>query len=397
MSNRPAQRLLDLAWTAYEHAPQPLVDVAGKIKPFLQIYSDWRVPIIRARGSTHEGKPASLLIAGAGHSIEYLLGRFFSQPPCLEQIEIATLTTLPKAIGRLRGSADMTIAQVPLPLSRRLGGDEYLRVPPWVGTWFHVPDDPEQFAKKNKHVWDELRPARQNALHSNVTHELAEFDRFYGEMYEPYAYQRHGASAVIRPLWQLRRLFRRGGLVWIFHGDQRVAGGLFSQNGPRMNVISLGAIGDGERARKLGAIAATYHFIIKHARSQGCTIMDFGACRPSPADGVLFFKRKWAMHLLPRPLMTVDLLVRWEQPNEAVRSLISTTPLIFTQGQKLSLIAAPQNDDIARAKRLFLMEGIERMYTVTNSPSGTDMPVPGLSLVDGPAHQRCSSSDNGPA
>src|SRR5262245_45847155 len=174
--------LSDIVSTAYEHAPQSLVAAYQSTAPLRQVYRDRRVPVRVLRGFIRDGREASLLVAGAGPSIDYMLGRFFTEPPHSETAGQIPLPNVGRTLPRLRSSAYMTIAQLPHLLSGWLTGDEYLHVPPWVGTRLVVSEHPEQFTQRHRRLWHDLSPARRNALRSRVSHETAEFDRFYHEM-----------------------------------------------------------------------------------------------------------------------------------------------------------------------------------------------------------------------
>jgi len=374
--------LFDIASRAYEHAPQPLVAAYQYTAPIRQIYKDWRVPVKLVHGLIKSGRRASLLVAGAGQSIDYMLGRFFTQPLHGETVGDIPLVDVTPTLRRLRPSADMTIAQLPRLLSRWLGGDEYLHVPPWIGTHLPVPENPAQFARRHKHIWKDLRPARHNGLRPHMSHEAMEFDRFYHEMYLPYATRRFGEHAAVRPMRQLRRLLHRGGvLMWIYQAEKRIAGALLRQHDRCLDLLSLGLAGTGDDARRAGAIPAIYYFGLEHGKSQGCALLDCGNCRPSPADGVMWFKRKWGVRLTPRTNVASDLLFRWERPNHVVRTFLSHTPLIIQQGRQLSLVAALDDGNVAGVYQSFWMDGLHRLYVCTEDATiGSFMP--GLTLVE---------------
>jgi hypothetical protein len=374
--------LSDIASRAYERAPQPLVAAYQHTAPLRQVYRDWRVPVKLSHGLIKDGRPASLLVAGAGPSIDYMLGRFFTQPLHDETVGHVRLADLMRTLRRLRASADMTIAQLPRLLSGWLGGGEYLHVPPWIGTRLLVPGHPEQYARRHKRIWNDLRPARHNELRPRLSHETAEFDRFYQDMYLPYATRRFGDHAAVRPLRQLRRLFHRGGtLMWIYQAEERIAAALLRQHDGCLDLLSLGLEGTGEDARRAGAIPAIYYFSLEHAKSQGCTLIDAGNCRPSPADGVTWFKRKWDVRLTLPTKAASDLLFRWERPNHAVRTFLSHTPLIIRQGRDLSLVAALNDGDVARVYQSLWMDGLQRLY-VYREDTAIGSFMPGLSLVE---------------
>src|SRR5262249_22207767 len=115
----------------------------------------------------------------------------------------------------------------------------------------------------------------------------------------------------------------------------------------------------------------------EHAKTQGCAFIDYGNCRPSPADGVTWFKRKWDVRLTPRPRAASDLLFRWERPNHAVRTFLSHTPLIIQQGRELSLVAAFEDGGVSRAYRSLWMDGLQRLY-VYREDAGIGWLMPGV-------------------
>ena len=373
--------VFDIASKAYEHASQPLVAAYQYTAPIRQIYKDRRVPVKVVHGLIKSGRRASLLVAGAGPSIDYMVGRFFTQTLHAETVGDVPLVDLTPTLRRLRASADMTIAQLPRLWSRWLV-DEYLRVPPWIGTRLPVPENPEQFARRHKHIWKDMSPARRNGLRPRMSYEATEFDRFYHEMYVPYATRRFGEHAAIRPQRQLRRLLHRGGvLMWIYQAEERIAGALLRQHDHGLDLLSLGLAGTGEDARRAGAIPAIYYFSLEHARSQGCAVIDCGNSRPSPADGVMWFKRKWGARLTPRTNIASDLLFRWERPNQAVRTFLSHTPLIIQKGRELSLVAALDDGDVRGAYQSLWMDGLDRLY-VCKEDATIGSFVPGLTLVE---------------
>jgi hypothetical protein len=145
-------------------------------------------------------------------------------------------------------------------------------------------------------------------------------------------------------------------------------------------LLSLGLAGTGDDARRAGAIPAIYYFCLEHAKAQRCALIDAGSCRPSPTDGVTWFKRKWNVRLTLRTNAMSDLLFHWERPHHAVRTFLSHTPLIIQQGRDLSLVLALNDGGVARAYHSLWMDGLQRMYVYREGVAGSLML--GLTLVD---------------
>ena len=169
--------------------------------------------------------------------------------------------------------------------------------------------------------------------------------------------------------------------MWIYQAEKRIAGALLRQHDRCLDLLSLGLAGTGDDARRAGAIPAIYYFGLEHGKSRGCALLDCGNCRPSPADGVMWFKRKWNVRLTPRTNVASDLLFRWERPNQAVRTFLAHTPLIIQQGRQLSLVAAFDDGNVAGVYQSFWMDGLHRLYVCTEDAAiGSFMP--GLTLVE---------------
>ena len=167
----------------------------------------------------------------------------------------------------------------------------------------------------------------------------------------------------------------------ICRAEERIAAALLRQHDGCLDLVSLGLAGTGDDARKAGAIPAIYYFSLEHAASQGCALIDFGNSRPSPGDGVTWFKRKWNVRLTLRTNIASDLLFRWERPNPAVRTFLSHTPLIIQQGRELSLVAAFDDGNGARVHQSLWMDGLQRLYVCRDDPAIGSL-MPGLTLVE---------------
>ena len=364
----------DAAWRLYGRLPEPVINALGRCLPYVLPCHGLRIPVAILRGATClDGHPGTMIVAGAEPWVDYLPHRFFKDPPQREVIGKVPLWTLPHILKSLWTSADLTVARLDRLSARLLFNADYLAIPEWVGSWLTVPDDLARRVRATGSIREDMRKIRREGFTAEVSHAEADFEMFYRTMYVPFIRNRHGAQAIIRNAHQLRRWFRRGGLVWVRHGGQRIAGGLVER---RDNVILLRALGtaDGESEPvKAGALAALYYYEIEYAHTRGCTRVDFGGSRPSLNDGVLRFKRKWGVRLVEKHDVRYDFLLHWNRLDETATTFLSQTPVIFRHQGGLSTVAAinkqaPATEaDVWMAYRSMWMPGLHRLYLIATS------------------------------
>ncbi len=362
---------IDAGWRLYARLPEPVLNALGRCLPYVLPCHGLRIPVAILRGPTClDGHPGTMIVAGAEPWVDYLPHRFFKDPPQREMVGRVPLWTLPHILKPLWTSADLTVARVDRLSARLLFNADYLAIPEWVGSWLTVPDDLAKRVRASGSVREDLRKIRREGFTAEISHVEADFEMFYRTMYVPFIRNRHGAQAIIRNVYQLRRCFRRGRLVWVRHGGRRIAGGLVEQ---RDNVIHLRVLGteNGESTPvKAGALAALYYYEIEYAHSQGCTRVDFGGSRPSLNDGVLRFKRKWGVRLTEKHDIHYDFLLHWNRLDGKVAAFFSQTPLIFRHQGGLSAVAAinkqtPATEaDAWMAHRSMWMPGLDRFYLI---------------------------------
>jgi len=192
-------------------------------------------------------------------------------------------------------------------------------------------------------------------------------------MYVPYMCRRHGELAVIHNVHQLRRAFRRGGMLWVQREGQRIAGGLFYQRSGVLYLVAVGTADGDPSLTKKGALAAVYFFYLQYAHRQGCTQVDLGGSPPALNDGLLRYKRKWGARLSAQPRTHYDYLIRWEQPNAQVIDYLAHRPLIFRRHRQLAAVTALKAEEVPAPElaqqihRAWSIPGLQRICVVSSS------------------------------
>lgn len=378
LANPKCPRFNAWAWRLYEHAPVALDNAVKRCVPWVLPWAALRVPVAILRGPTrHSERSGTVVVAGHQPWADYLPRRFFACAPQREVVGAVPVWALPACLTRLAVDADITVARVDRVSARLFFEDGYLVVPESVGCRLMLPVDLDKLAHASSSVKEDLRNLRRERLTAEVSHREADCEAFYSSMYVPFVKKRHGEFAVIHNLHQLRRAFRRGGLIWVRRGDQRIAGGLFEQRGDVLRWVALGTAGGDLTLMKQGALAALYIFEIKCAEERRCASIDFGGTPPILNDGLLRFKRKWGVQLADEHQTPYDYLVRWEQPNEQVFNFLADTPLICRNDRGLIGLTAlkPQNvttaDQVSTIHRSLWMPGLHELAILT--PSGYEL------------------------
>jgi len=362
------------AWQVYEYLPVRAEKYINRCFPYILPFKNLRIPIGILRGPTrligHEG---TLLFAGNEHEVYYLIQGFFEGKYQCESLGEVPIWSLARTLKELRTTADLTIARIDRLSSHLFFGPDYLAVPEWIGSMLTVPEDLENFTRKNDSLKSDLRRVYRNRLKHLISHDEKDFEEFYYGMYVPFVRKRHGQQAVIRNFYWMRRAFRHGGLLWVQQDGHRIAGQLFRRQGNAIQLLGIGTANGEWKHVKEGAICATDLYIVKYAKKLGFKLIDFGGSRPSLNDGVLRYKRKWGMYLYDKTDNWYNYLIYWNRFDESVTSFFFHNPLIFREHGRLSAIALVNSDepstqtDAERTHRIMWIPGLSRLYTVAAS------------------------------
>jgi hypothetical protein len=346
------------------------------------------IRLTRMQGITRTGQ-ATVLVAGPDPWAYDLPLRFFKNPPQQTIIGTVPLWRLRSTLEKMAPDVDLVLARVDK-LAARLFPSTYLRIPEWVNTGRAVPEDPAALLRCSESLTRDMRVVRQNGLETNISTCLEDFEEFYHSMYVPFIGARHGSMAWFGNDGLLRDCFRRGGIIWLTRGGQRVAGLVFEfidqALGTRAYATRDGYVG----VTKKGAGTALYLHAIRHAVNNGCKFLDLGGCHACLTDGVLLYKRKWGVRVQVRPANQFYALVGWATWNSAVAAFLADVPLLHQSGGRLMAITAaevaqlPTQADADKIYRTLHMPGVDRLVIVNTAGwPGDVVPPPSTVLIGG--------------
>jgi len=164
------------------------------------------------------------------------------------------------------------------------------------------------------------------------SYELAEtgeaLDFFYSKMYVPYIQTRHHEGAAVDSLHNLKKLFRKGGILFVKRGGEYVAGILYHITGKIVHAHCLGIYDGAEQYLKEHAGQASLYFLILWAKNQGFLELDYGPTRPFLSDGTFMYKKEWGMKIRDQPNQSIYAL-KLCNFKKATRDFLLNNPFIF--------------------------------------------------------------------
>jgi len=350
-----------LAWRAYEHLPRAADDLLRIATRAALPVAKRHVPLALWRGTASDGHPATVLVAGESRLAADVAAAAFRGTPTLTALGTVPLWRLRRELARRRADVDLVVARLDR-LSAALALDGgWIAVPEWVGGSAAVPADPWRFCAGSNSLQANAARARRAGFAAEVSHDLGDFAAFYEGMYLPFAQRRHGAATLISNPSRLRRCMRQGALVYVVQDGVRVAGGIVRHRGAVLDLVVLGTAGGDLAALPSGALFALDVFVFEHARTLGCSHLDFGGSRPSPLDGLLLYKARWGAEVVDSRTTFYDVHLWWPRLGRPVRDVLARQPLVVRDPDGLAALwadepsARPLRDARSVLKRLRLL------------------------------------------
>ena len=196
-------------------------------------------------------------------------------------------------------------------------------------------------------------------------------DFFYFKMYVPYAQTRYREAAYVEPLLKLRKLFSKGGILFVKRGGKYIAGIMYYITGKVVNAYCLGIYKGEEQYLRENALQALLYFLVLWARSQGFSELNYGPNRPFLAEGNFIYKKEWGMRIREQCPHQSIYALRLCNFKKATRDFLLNNPFIFSGGNTLNgLVVIDKtlsSTDLTRICRSFSVPGIQRLFVLTYS------------------------------
>jgi hypothetical protein len=357
--------------------------------PAVLLARNIHIQLTQLRGTTRTGE-AAVLVAGPDPWASDLARRLFKEAPQQSQVGMVPVWKVSSVLDKMGRDFDLVFARLDKLTARLFFPSNCLRVPEWVDTGRDLPNNPAVLLRSSESLTRDIRVARQNGLETSFSERPEDLEEFYRSMYVPFTRWRHGSMAWYANRQTLRHQLRRGGLIWLSCGGERVAGLVFEVTGRALGTRAYGTRAGYAGATKKGAASALYFHAIKHAISSGCEFLDLGGCHASLSDGLMLYKRKWGVGIRVRPGNQFYTLVRWPAWNRAVATFLADVPLLHQNGDRLIGVTATDLTSLATqadADRIYQKlqtPGMDRLIIVNAVGwSGNILPPPSAVLVSG--------------
>lgn len=285
------------------------------LKQHLQaLASPRRIRIEQLQGPLRRsGAEITVVYAGNGSNAEYLSGLIFDRIDSRKLLAEVSPLFLEKTLRRFATSGELIVSErAPLwdSLSTRPGT---LRMPAWIRQELRLAENSQTTAtawKLGRHLDREVqRHIRRHHYHVTMSDDPVDKDVFFRDLYVPYIRARHALDAVTVGEDLFKATASGAVLAKLHTGDVWTAGMLLHY---RADELKFGWFGSRTNPPLPGASEVLDWTCIAAAADRGSARINFGNARPSLADGVLKYKRKFGVEsLAPRyPQTMIEWLLR---------------------------------------------------------------------------------------
>ncbi len=137
-----------------------------------------------------------------------------------------------------------------------------------------------------------------SAFQCTISTDRGDIKDFYDNIFVPYTLKRYPKASLLSFEQLYDKMLKNAGELLIIKKNGLTAGGACCMAGRSTYYYLINGLTD-ERFLKEGAMAAVYYFCIRRAKERGALTMDFGWSRPFIFGGVLSYKRKWQVTIVP--------------------------------------------------------------------------------------------------
>jgi hypothetical protein len=350
LSRRVTGGISALAWFCVDQSPSFVLDACDWVRAAIDPLRERRLAMTALKAADHSASN-SLLVMG-GLSAERLANRFLDQASRRQPLGDIPVSSLPERLPALADQYELVVSRVASSVSRRIAGDNAVRIPSLVRLGIDTPLTPETAAYVRTAQRGNLRRIKDAGFTFETSVEPRDFHAFYHDYYLPYQQQRFGELSDRANFRRLRYVFRHGGRIfWIVRDGQRLSGSLVVA---RKNILHTTVIGvrDGNFDHvRSGTFAANYYFLTRWAAEMGCGGIDLGLTPPCLTDGLTLTKRRWGASVSPPNRDRFDYVLCWNRCTARIRQFLNDVPLVFRDGHRFSGLTAvpvgePGNQDV---------------------------------------------------
>ena len=299
---------------------------------------------------------------GVGENLSYLAKLLYSEHQVAIQAADVNPWRARAWCNKFQAGVDLVILDLPWPVCKFVRNEGFLTLPPWVNmvipigeTWDSVVS---RWAKNVK--GEDLRRIRKHQLNFRMVDAEQAFRDFYHAFYVPYVTMRFGEAVFIEPEAKVVAVHEYGEIIEILHEDSVIAAGVLIHDDGSLGFHWTGMPVDVDPTMRDGAFAALYYFIVRLAYERGCDEVDCYTSRPSLADGVLRYKRKWGAILSGCEDLNGQIMLKPMRKNLAVTAFLEHNPLITLVDGRFVARLLFKESEVSAAR---VLETVDAYYT----------------------------------
>jgi hypothetical protein len=250
----------------------------------------------------------SAIYVGNGTNADYLSSLLFATVRTRQVLQEIPPLSARSTIAKLPHAVDVVLCER-APLWAALGGTiDEVRMPAWIRQELPLIHDGRPWMLGRHREREAARLIRRHGFRIETTNDGDEKKEFFEKLYSPYLTSRHGPAAVVVDRNRFSATAAGATLVKLFAGDDWVAGMLLHWRG---SVVKFGWYGANIERPYSGASEMLDVLCIRMASQRGATMVNFGHSRPSLADGVVRYKRKFGTRTVlpsyPQSILEIQL------------------------------------------------------------------------------------------
>jgi hypothetical protein len=240
------------------------------------------------------------IIADDGSALGYFRNLMFPNGAETVKMGVTPSVTAPSLAA---SDADIVIVAANQLLLRLYDGHCFHFLPKWIRLFLPVTGHPDEMLEKltgqaGGAIRRNVKKMKASGFSYELTNDPAWFDRFYYNMYRPYALRRFGDMAAIDRYGKMLNHFKEGSGLVIKQNDEPVGAVVVVVRDKILYFYRVGMSDGDDSHTRDGASTAMYYYTALLAHEWGCEGADFGHSRPFLTDGVLRYKLKWGMKVL---------------------------------------------------------------------------------------------------
>jgi hypothetical protein len=293
------------------------------------------------------------LILGESPFISQLEEGMFANPPQILRTWRMRISAFHNSIKNEMDRIDFCISEFPTRYYKKFKTDCDFMCQRSVGQSLDVSAHSPSFTVFNKRMKETEKSIKKYNLSYRVSGSDADFEKFYHNMYIPYAKKRFGKNAMMFSFKKLKNVFKKGVLMFVIQDDIAIAGDILSLKNEILSYQHLGILNGEREYVKMGFATIFYYFGIDYAhKSFHYSRLDFGSSLPFLDDGAFLYKRRMGAAVHPDDSLHSWIFIFDLKQSDSFTSVFESHPIIVhTDAGLMALVGVPEAHELTIEKR----------------------------------------------